>query len=95
MNERVGSSYWHTHMLTRRGILHPNEVIDYADRHSRATVMHQGRINPYKLGIELFRDIEERWNHGRFGADYEKCDDMEARAAWSKPTGLGVKRFSK
>ena len=87
------ASYWHTHMLTRRGILHPNEVIDYADRHSRATVMHQGRINPYKLGIELFRDIEERWNHGRFGADYEKCDDMEARAAWSKPTGLGREKI--
>ena len=52
------ASYWHTHMLTRCGILDPSEVIDYADRHSRATAMHQGQINPYKLGIELFRHIE-------------------------------------
>ena len=24
-----------------------------------------GRLNPYKLGIELFRDIEDRWNKGQ------------------------------
>jgi stage V sporulation protein R len=24
-----------------------------------------GRLNPYKLGLELWRDIEERWNTGR------------------------------
>ena len=26
-------------------------------------------LNPYKLGVELFRDIEERWNTGRFGKE--------------------------
>ena len=28
-----------------------------------------GALNPYKLGIELFRDIEERWNKGQFGKE--------------------------
>ena len=42
--------------------------------------MQKGGINPYKLGIELFRHIEERWNMGRFGAEYERCTDMEERA---------------
>jgi stage V sporulation protein R len=87
------ASYWHTHMMTRRGIMHPNEVIDYADRHSRATVMHQGRMNPYKLGIELFRNIEERWNQGRFGKEYDECTDMEARANWNLNTGLGREKI--
>jgi len=32
-------------------------------------------LNPYKLGVELFRDIEERWNKGRFGKEYEECED--------------------
>ena len=58
------ASYWHTHMLTKCGIL--DQVIDYADRHSRATATSRGQI-AYKLGIELFRNIEERWNLGRFG----------------------------
>ncbi|MEE2788668.1 MAG: SpoVR family protein [Myxococcota bacterium] len=87
------ASYWHTHMLTRCGILDPSEVIDYADRHSRATAMHQGQINPYKIGIELFRHIEERWNLGRFGKAYEQCDDMAARANWNEHTGLGREKI--
>lgn len=87
------ASYWHTHIMTKRGVVDPNEVIDYADRHSRATVMHQGRINPYKIGIELFRDIEDRWNHGRFGAEYENCTDMQAKANWSVDTGLGREKI--
>ncbi|MCA9538798.1 MAG: SpoVR family protein [Myxococcales bacterium] len=86
------ASYWHTHIMTKRGVLDPSEVIDYADRHSRATVMHPGRINPYKIGIELFRDIEDRWNTGRFGKDYDECDDLEARLNWHKPTGLGKQK---
>lgn len=87
------ASYWHTHMMTKRGIMDPNEVIDYADRHSRATVMHKGRINPYKIGIELFRDIEWRYDTGRFGKEWEQCDDMEARANWHRPTGRGREKI--
>lgn len=83
------ASYWHTHIMTKRGVMHPNELIDYADRHSRATVMSKGSINPYKIGIELFRDIEWRWDTGRFGKDWEECDDLEARANWHRPTGRG------
>ena len=83
------ASYWHTHMLTNGGILDPSEVIDYADRHSRATATSRGQINPYKLGIELFRNIEERWNLGRFGKEYDECTDMAERANWNRNTGLG------
>ena len=38
-----------------------------------------GRLNPYKLGIELFRDIEDRWNKGQFGQEYDECDDYAAK----------------
>ena len=87
------ASFWHTHIMTKRGILDGNEVIDYADRHSRCTVMHRGRLNPYKIGIELFRDIEERWNEGRFGLEYEDCPDMAARANWNTNAGLGREKI--
>lgn len=74
--------FWHTHIMTKRGILDQSEVIDYADRHSGTTAPHRGRINPYRLGLELFRDIHERWDKGRFGRDYFECDDLSAREAW-------------
>jgi len=87
------ASYWHTHIMTKRGVVDGNECIEYADRHSRCTVMHKGRMNPYKIGIELFRDIEERWNDGRFGLEYDKCTDMAARANWNTNAGLGREKI--
>jgi len=86
------ASYWHTRLMTQK-ILKPSEVIDYADHHAGTTVMMRGRINPYKVGLELFRHIEERWNTGRFGKEYDECDDMAERANWSRDTGLGREKI--
>lgn len=47
------------------------------------------RISNSKLGLELFRDIEERWNTGRFGKEYEECEDMAIRERWDLKPGLG------
>ena len=46
------SAYWHSKILTERA-LKDDEIIDYADRHSGSMVMSPGKLNPYKLGIEL------------------------------------------
>ncbi|MGE3803840.1 MAG: SpoVR family protein [Gemmataceae bacterium] len=82
------ASYWHSTMMTQK-ILRPSEVIDYADHHSGTMATSGARLNPYKLGIELFRDIEHRWNTGKFGKDYDECDDLEKRRSWNKDLGLG------
>ena len=63
--------------------------IDFADHHAGTMFMQMGGYNPYKVGIELFRDIEERWNKGRFGRDWDECDDVRERKNWDKKTGLG------
>ena len=51
------------------------------------------RLNPYKLGIELLRDIEHRWNTGKFGKEYDDCDDLATRRSWDKQLGLGRKKI--
>jgi stage V sporulation protein R len=78
----------HTHLMTEHA-LEPNEVIDYAEHHSGTVAVHRGQLNPYKLGYELFRDIEDRWNRGAFGAEYEACDHLETRRTWDRKLGLG------
>jgi stage V sporulation protein R len=45
------------------------------------------------LGIELFRDIEDRWNKGRFGKDYDDCDDLVAKRLWNTEKGLGRQKI--
>ncbi|MFK7742108.1 MAG: SpoVR family protein, partial [Planctomycetota bacterium] len=84
--------YWHSTMMTRH-LLDASEVVHYCDTHSGTLSTSPGQINPYKMGVELFRDIEERWNKGRFGADYLKCDDPEERRRWNRPTNEGRKKI--
>jgi stage V sporulation protein R len=86
------ASYWHSKILTTR-VLKDSEVIDFCDHHSGTMAMSPGRINPYKVGIELFRDIEDRWNRGRFGKEYDECDNMRERAHWDKKLGLGRQKI--
>lgn len=86
------ASYWHSTIMTRQGIL-PADLICYCDHHSGTMASSSTRLNPYKLGIELFRDIEDRWNHGRFGKDYDECDDFTARQQWNTAAGVGKQKI--
>ena len=86
------ASYWHTKLMTG-GLLTDAEVVDYADVHSGTMAVQPGGLNPYKLGIELFRDIEERWDKGQFGKEWDECDDYVARSMWDKKTGLGRQKI--
>ncbi|MEK7729911.1 MAG: SpoVR family protein [candidate division KSB1 bacterium] len=86
------ASYWHSKIMTTR-VLNDSEVIDYADHHSGTMATGPGRLNPYKVGIELFRDIEDRWNKGKFGKEYEECDDYAAKRTWDKQVGLGRQKI--
>jgi stage V sporulation protein R len=86
------NSYWHSTIMTQRA-LDASEVIDFADHHSGTLAMTPGRINPYKIGIELFREIEDRWNKGKFGKDYDDCDDREVKKRWDRKLGLGRQKI--
>ncbi len=79
------ATFWHSRMMTRFH-LRDDELITYADHHSGTLATSPGRLNPYKMGVELFRDIEDRWNRGRFGKEYDECESIEQRRAWN--TGL-------
>ena len=67
----------------------PDEVIHYCDHHAGTMAGSATRLNPYKLGLELYRDIEDRWNRGRYGKQYDQCDDMTERRTWDTGAGRG------
>ncbi len=85
------ATFWHSKIMTEKALTDA-EVIDYADHHSGTVATSVGRLNPYKLGVELFRDIEARWNKGKFGKEYEECSDWQTRRNWDKKLGLGLKK---
>ena len=86
------ASYWHAKILSR-GVLHPSEIIDFADINSSVLATSPGRLNPYKLGVELFNNIEDRWNKGKFGKEWEECDDLETKINWDRDLGLGKEKI--
>ena len=53
------ASFWHSRILTG-GVLDASELVDFADCHSGATAAVPGQLNPYKLGIDLYRAAEEK-----------------------------------
>ncbi len=86
------NSYWHSKILTEKALT-AAEVIDYADANAGVLATSPGRLNPYKLGIELYRNIEDRWNKGQFGKEWDECDSMDQKRNWDRRTGLGRKRI--
>jgi stage V sporulation protein R len=86
------ASFWHSTIMTQNA-LEPWECIDYADHHSGTMATYGARLNPYKLGIELLRDIEHRWNTGKFGLEWEQCDDLDKKRNWDKKLGLGRQKI--
>lgn len=86
------ASYWHSKIMTEH-ILTDAEVIDFADHHSGTMAMQPNGYNPYKVGIELLRNIEERWNKGQFGREWEDCDDLREKKNWDRKLGLGRQKI--
>jgi stage V sporulation protein R len=81
----------HSHFMTTR-LAEDTDIIDYCDSQSRAIA--QGRsLNPYRIGLFLFKDIEERWNRGQFGPEWERCVDMEKKKNWDLKLGLGKEKI--
>jgi len=86
------NSYWHSRIMTEKALT-DSEIIDFADRHSGTMATAPGQVNPYKLGIELFRDIEERWNRGKFGKEFEEEEDYAKKTSWNTAAGLGREKI--
>jgi stage V sporulation protein R len=86
------ASFWHGKIMTEKA-LKASEIIDYADHNSGVLATAPGQWNPYKVGIELFRHIEERWDKGRFGREWDDCQNSDQRRAWDKRLGLGRKKI--
>lgn len=86
------ATYWHSKIMTERAA-NAAEIIDYADACSGVLATAPGRLNPYKLGVELFRHIEQRWNKGQFGKDWDECDSLDVKRDWDRRLGLGQRKI--
>src|SRR5262245_36202235 len=74
------ATYWHSKLMTQH-FLEAKEIVHYADQHSGVVHMPPGGFNPYKIGVELFKDIERRWDKGQHGPRWEEIRAIGGKAA--------------
>ncbi|MEZ4227718.1 MAG: SpoVR family protein [Polyangiaceae bacterium] len=86
------ASYWHSRMMTEQ-VCDWSEIIEYADNNAGVMSTAGNRFNPYKLGVELYRHIEERWNKGQFGREWDECNDLDQKKNWDLRLGLGREKI--
>ncbi len=78
------AKYWDRRIIVEGGIAEHKEIIDDAEHSAGTLQKSMGRINPYKLGFELWTDIEFRWNTGRHGKIWEECNIVTVEENWDE-----------
>jgi stage V sporulation protein R len=84
--------YWHSKLMTQH-FVEAKEIIQYADQHSGVLAMAPGGFNPYKIGYELFRDIERRWDTGQHGAKWESLEGLGAKENFDDQSKKGREKI--
>jgi len=86
------ASYWHSKLMTQH-FVEAKEIVDYAEQHSGVVHMPAGGFNPYKIGLELFKEIERRWDRGQHGSAWEALDDLGARESYNDKSMKGREKI--
>jgi len=90
------ATYWHARIMRRlfgEGLLTPEEHGVFNNFHSNVTRDQKLGFNWYRIGPMLFEYVEERWDKGQFGAEYEECEDPVKKAYWDTNAGKGMEKI--
>ncbi|WP_117237191.1 SpoVR family protein [Thermus sediminis] len=82
------ATYWHTRLLLP--LLSPEEALEFAELQAGLLAPHG--FNPYRLGYLLLKEVEERWDKGRYGPEYEALP-LGERLRYERPTGEGRRKL--
>lgn len=86
------ASWVDSEIMAKIGYAENSGIIDYA-AHKAGVLGGKYSSNPYKLGYCLLSWIEEIYDKGKFGPEYEKCKDSVTREKWDKKLGLGHEKI--
>ncbi len=90
------ATYWHEKIMGRlfaEKFLGAEEHGYYNLYNARVKAHNPRSLNPYLLGWALFKNIEHRWNTGRFGPDFDACTDAEKKRNWDLGLNQGIAKI--
>ncbi len=82
------SSYWHEKLFLQDDRIAGHEV-EFARVHSSVTSLSRVGLNPYALGMCLFRYLEDTADKGRYSVAYRRLADADERNRFDHKTGQG------
>ncbi|HSR09931.1 MAG TPA: SpoVR family protein [Thermodesulfobacteriota bacterium] len=86
------AAYWHVRIMERlfqEGLLTEEDHGNFNLYNARVLAEAPNTLNPYLVGIRMFEDIEERWDKGRFGREWEESSDPDKEKNWDLKLGQG------
>lgn len=90
------ATYWHMRIMDRlfkERLLNEEEHGFYNLYNARVLATNPRMPNPYLVGLRFFEDIEDRWNKGRFGKEWEECEDPNKKESWDLEMGEGREKI--
>lgn len=90
------ATYWHRKIflqLFEEELVTPEEYGIFSHFDSAVTRENKTGFNFYRIGSALFNYIEERWDKGQFGREYDDCNDPYKRATWNTNTDQGKEKI--
>jgi len=76
--------------LFNEGLLNDSEHAQYNYSNSLVKAENPFKMNPYLIGSTIWKNIEERWDKGRHGREWEDCKDFKCKENWdTKEEGRG------
>lgn len=84
------ATFVHDHIMINH-VLDPSEMVEFA-RIQAGVLGSTQHFNPYRIGFYLYKHIEDRWNKGKFGAEYERCEDYQKKVEWNVGANLGKEK---
>lgn len=73
-------------------LLTTEEHGSYNYSNSRIKAKHPTQLNPYLVGSEQWYSIEERWNKGMHGQEWEDCTSIHEKENWDTGAMEGWKK---
>ncbi len=82
------ASYWHEELFLADERIRGHEI-SFSRVNAFVTALPRVGLNPYALGLRLYRHIEEKAERGQLTWSYQKLRDRHWRADFDRQTGRG------
>ena len=68
--------------LFEENLLTPDEHGQYNYSNALVKTNHKFSMNPYLIGSEMLQDIQDRWDKGRHGREWDECVNINEKENW-------------